>query len=412
MLTLEKFNQIRGAHFAATEANNALIEKLNKLQATEAEIAALGYTKPFPRGFHELRQAASDITKARKAGKAPAPAAAPADDPAPVPAPVQTKAAPAPVKPAAPAAADDSAAALVAALNSVLKAPAINREDIQKMIDEGIARTIAGIKPDRIEVKTAKGINTVTGTRHKSFEEILTYLANDRPVYIYGPAGTGKTHMAAQLAQALGLSFYYSGQLSQEYKFTGFTDANGHFQETPFYKAWTEGGLFFFDELDRSFPEVVTDLNGALANGLFDFPAPIGQVKRHPDFRCLAAGNTLGAGATRIYTAANALDGSTRNRFLKVEVDYDKAIEDSIDKEAAEFVRVLRKSAGLAGLDIILSYRTIQSLAQFGGIVGIGKAIKAAITAELSRDDINILKRDGALQALASAGNKYAAAFA
>ena len=98
--------------------------------------------------------------------------------------------------------------------------------------------------------------------------------------------------------------------------------------------------------------------------------------------------------------------------FRSVEVDYDKAIEDSIDKEAAEFVRVLRKSAGLAGLDIILSYRTIQSLAQFGGIVGIGKAIKAAITAEFSRDDINILKRDGALQALASAGNKYAAAFA
>ena len=407
MLTLEKFNEIRGSRFAATEANIALVDKLNALNATEDEIRALPYVKPFPRGFHELRQAASDISKARKAaGTIPAKIERKT---APAPAPIVKEPTPAPVK-AAPAA--DNGAALIAAINAAIKAPALDRAEIEALVNAIVDRRVNDITPARIEVKTARGIHAVQGTRHEAFEEIVTYISNDQPVYIYGPAGTGKTHLAAQVAEALGLNFYYSGQLSQEYKFTGFTDANGRFQATPFYKAWTEGGLFFLDEMDRSFPEVVTDLNGALANGIFDFPAPIGTVKKHPDFRCLAAGNTLGAGATRIYTAANALDGSTRNRFLMVQMDYDSKIEDSIDKEAAEFVRALRKTASLAGMDVILSYRTIQSLARFGGIVGIKKAIKAAITAPLSPDDINILKRDSRITTLAASGNKYAAAFA
>lgn len=394
MLTIELYNQLRGGHMAATEHNLALINKLNSLGVTEAEVKA--YRLPPGCRQHELRQMAADFAKTHKASGTPA--ATPAEPVAPI------------KEEKIMATGNEKTAALIEALNGLL-APSVDLEELRKMVDQAVEDKVKDVRPIKLEVKSPKGINVVEGTLHKAFEEVLTYVSGGDAVYLYGPAGSGKTHMAAQIAKALGLEFYYSGQLSQEYKFAGFTDANGHYQPTPFYKAWTKGGLYFFDEFDRSLADVCTDLNGALANGIFDFPAPIGTVEKHPDFRCLAAGNTIGRGATGVYVAANALDGSTLDRFMPVEMTYDTRVEDAIDKDAAAFVRAIRKASATAGLDIILSYRTITKLAKYSEIVGMAKILKAAITAPLSKDDVNILKRDAEVQALASVGNKYAKAF-
>ena len=260
-MTLERFNQIRNAHFAETEANVSLIEKLNALGVTEDEIKALPYVKPFPRGFHELRQAVSDIKKSRKgnstsAVKATAPKAEKKTETASKYEPKT----------------DNSAEQLIKALNSVLKAPALNEEQIKAIIQKTVADQVAEQLKNhetvkKIEVKTARGVNTVTGTTHKCFNAVLAYLENNQNVYLYGPAGTGKTHLASQVAEALGLDFYYSGQLSQEYKFTGFTDANGRYQETAFYKAFVNGGLFFFDEIGMPQVEMYITSTGYLYSG-------------------------------------------------------------------------------------------------------------------------------------------------
>lgn len=69
-----------------------------------------------------------------------------------------------------------------------------------------------------------------------------------------------------QVAEALGLDFYFTNAVTQEYKLTGFIDANGNYQETQFYKAFTKGGLFFLDEMDASIPETLIILNAAIAN--------------------------------------------------------------------------------------------------------------------------------------------------
>lgn len=395
MLTIELYNQLRGGHMAPSEHNLALINKLNSLGVTEAEVKA--YRLPPGCKQHELRQMASDFAKTHQASGTPA----------------ATPAIPATAKEekTTMTASNDKTAALIEALNGLLTTPAVDLEAIKAELIGEVDKRIQDVRPTKIEVKTPEGVHEVEGVTHAKFKSIVDLVYNGQPVYLYGPAGTGKTHLASQIAKALGLNFYYSGQLSQEYKFTGFTDAMGNFQPTPFYKAWTEGGLFFLDEMDRSFPDVLTDLNGALANGIFDFPAPIGVKEKHPDFRCLAAGNTLGRGATGAYTAANALDASTLNRFFMVNIDYDKRIEDAIDKEAGAFVRAMRKAADRAGLDIVLSYRQITSLVKFGDMLGLADAIKGAITAPLSRDDINNLKGNDAVRALASEGNKYAKAF-
>ena len=398
MLTIELYNQLRGTHFAATEHNMALINKLNALGVTETEVR--DYRMPAGSKQHEMRQMASDFAKTHK--KPGTPAATPGDTPEPKPE----------VKKEVKTMATDNtkAEALIAALSGLLTA-SVDPEEIKKLVDQTVDKKLSEVRPTVLEIKTPEGTRKIEGVTHEAFKGILDLVYNGQAVYLYGPAGTGKTHLASQIAEALGLPFHYSGQLSQEYKFTGFTDAMGKYQPTPFYKAWTEGGLFFLDEMDRSFPDVLTDLNGALANGIFDFPAPIGIKKMHKDFRCLAAGNTLGRGATGAYTAANALDASTLNRFMFVEMGYDKKIEDAIDKEAAEFVRAMRKASEKAGMDIVLSYRQITALAKFGEMIGQAKAIKSAITAPLTKDDINILKGDAVIRNLASEGNKYAKAF-
>ena len=399
MLTIELYNQLRGTHFAATEHNLALINKLNSLGVTETEVR--DYRMPAGSKQHEMRQMASDFAKTHKGPGTPA--ATPAEPAEPVVPIKEVKKMPT---------TNPNADAVLAAMSSLLTAPGLDSEELKKMIDKSVDEKIKDVRPVKIEVTSPKGVRTIEGVTHEEFEDVLDYINRGKGVYMYGPAGTGKSHMAKQIADALGLKYWYSGQLLQTYELTGFTDANGRYQPTPWYHACTEGGLMFFDELDRSTPEAVTKINGALANRYFDFPAPIGTVKLHPDFRCIAAGNTLGKGATGIYTAANALDGSTLNRFLKVPMDYDKRIEDAIDKEAAAFIRALRKAAQRAGLDIILSYRQISALAELSESRGVAKVIKHAITAELSEDDINILKNNQTIKDLASKGNKYAKALA
>ena len=111
---------------------------------------------------------------------------------------------------------------------------------------------------------------------HEKFDTILKFVKQNEPVFLVGEAGTGKNYICKQVAKALGLKFYFSNAVTQEYKLTGFTDAMGKYQESEFYKAFKNGGLFMLDEIDASIPEVLVILNAAIANKYFDFPAPIG----------------------------------------------------------------------------------------------------------------------------------------
>ena len=126
---------------------------------------------------------------------------------------------------------------------------------------------------------------------------VLTLLANGENVYLYGPAGSGKNVMCEQLAKALGVPFYYQNTIMTKFDVTGYKNATGEYEPTEFYKAWTGGGLYMLDEIDNAQAEGLVTLNAALANGYYSFPG-VGLIKKHPDFRCIAAGNTNGEGAT------------------------------------------------------------------------------------------------------------------
>lgn len=226
---------------------------------------------------------------------------------------------------------------------------------------------------------------------HEKFDTILKFVKQNEPVFLVGEAGTGKNYICKQVAKALGLDFYFSNAVTQEYKLTGFTDAMGVFQESQFYKAFKNGGLFMLDEMDASIPEVLVILNAAISNRYFDFPAPIGYVEAHPDFRVVAAGNTIGQGASYTYVGRNQLDGASLDRFATVNVDYDINIETRCannDIDLVEFVREVRRIAKMKKIMLIVSYRSISRIAKMKNLIGLEETLKTCLFKNLNVNEM------------------------
>lgn len=228
---------------------------------------------------------------------------------------------------------------------------------------------------------------------HKEYETIKSCIEANIPVYLYGPAGSGKNYTLQNIALDLGLEFYFTNSVQQEFKITGFIDAGGDYHETEFYKAFTNGGLFFLDEMDASIPEVLVLLNAAIANGYFEFPN--GKVFANKNFRVVAAGNTIGSGADELYTGRLVLDQATLDRFVAIEFDYDENIELNLakgDKELVEFIRELRRKAKETGVRTTFSYRCIISIVKLESIMDLVKIFKIAVFKGMDIDTINTLK--------------------
>lgn len=183
-----------------------------------------------------------------------------------------------------------------------------------------------------VELKITTNANPVVRltNQHKSFIKLLKVVSCRLNAYIVGPAGSGKTTAAENCAKAFGVNFYFTGAIASEYKLTGFMNAQGKIVSTDFRKAYEEGGLFLFDEIDASYPQAVLAFNAALANDFMDFPD--GRINRHPDFYCIAAANTFGQGADRQYIGRNQLDAASLDRFVFIEWDYDEELEFIIAK--------------------------------------------------------------------------------
>ena len=239
---------------------------------------------------------------------------------------------------------------------------------------------------------------------HSKFDMIKTCVENKIPVYLAGPAGSGKNHTLEQVAKVLGLEFYFTNSVQQEYKLTGFIDAGGNFHETEFYKAFKNGGLFFLDEMDASIPEVLVLLNAAIANGYFEFPN--GKITAHEDFRVVAAGNTVGSGADEAYTGRMVLDQATLDRFAIIEFGYDLKIELALAKGNADlvsFIEDLRKQADEKGVRATFSYRCISMVVKLETAgMNIDEIIKIAVVKGMDKDTINTFTT--------SPGNKYSEA--
>lgn len=273
-------------------------------------------------------------------------------------------------------------------------------------IEEHIVQTF-GVLPQIHEVRTPAATTTITGVVHEEFDTVLQLVNCDIPVFLTGAAGTGKNVICKQVAQAMGLEFYFSNAVTQEYKLTGFIDANGTYHSTQFYEAFTKGGVFMLDEMDASIPEVLIMLNAAIANRYFDFPT--GRVDAHEDFRIIAAGNTYGTGADIEYTGRFQLDAASLDRFAVVEIDYSPAIEEAVangNRELLEFVRSFRTACRECGIKHLTTYRAISRIAKLDGLMDTDKVLKMALIKGMGKDDINVISNAMRIPS----NNKYFAA--
>lgn len=232
----------------------------------------------------------------------------------------------------------------------------------------------------------------LTQVVHSSFESVAHAVAHDVPVYLYGPAGSGKNVLVEQVARMLDLDFHFMGCVTDEFKLAGFVDAAGTYHETEFYRAFKYGGIFFLDEFDASDPTVAIALNGAIANRYFAFPEE--TVHAHPDFRVVAAGNTLGTGRDAVYTGRMQLDAASLNRFATIPVGYDSAIDSYCakgDGKLIAFINQYRQAAAEAGIPSVASYRNIKMIKVYEPVMLKEQVLMLALTKDLGADDINAL---------------------
>jgi MoxR-like ATPase len=233
----------------------------------------------------------------------------------------------------------------------------------------------------------------VTGTFHAATPKILKLISQGLNVMLVGPAGCGKTMIGEKIAEA------YNRVLTCISCSAGMSESQllgrllpigegGSFRyvESPFIKAYREGGVILLDEIDAADANLLLAINAALANGHIDVEARAANeidtsVKRHPDTIIIAAANTWGSGADTQYVGRAALDASTLDRFYRVAIDYDVALEEQLaPADIVAKVHQIREGVRANKIRRVVSTRMITRIA---------RAIAAGLSfAETLRDEL------------------------
>jgi MoxR-like ATPase len=261
----------------------------------------------------------------------------------------------------------------------------VDLEQVRKIVKEEVAKQ----EPKRIEV-IIQDLPPIQGNEldHPEYITLLRFAALRINTFLSGPAGTGKTTAARQVAEALNLPFYYKG-MSQQMSTTeifGYMNGHGNYVETDFYKAYKDGGVFLVDEIDAINSNTLVSLNGLLDAPLGAFPC--GMIPKHKDFICISSANTIGRGANLQYVGRAALDASSMDRFKVIFWDYNKKLENAISPELSKKADELRERAEKQGMKIVISTRFVKdgSIMLSGGF-SLEEVVKYQLSNKLTQQE-------------------------
>jgi hypothetical protein len=226
-----------------------------------------------------------------------------------------------------------------------------------KPLEEAAARRLI------IEVRQPNAAPVIhdEGTYHHKFPLLLrlaTHLSGSRRnIWLAGPAGSGKTTAAHQVAVALGLNFDSHGAIRTPFQVTGHYDIHGTYRPSQFRRIFENGGVILLDEIDASDPSAVLELNQALSNSKMSFPD--GTIDRHPNCIVIASANTWGFGGDANYVARYKADAASLDRFVTVSWDYDPTFERTLasNDEWCSIVQQVRAAAEKQEAKIVISPR-------------------------------------------------------
>jgi len=269
------------------------------------------------------------------------------------------------------AVAPDKAKALEALLGLLSQptTPPITEVQVRAMVDKELSNLKH--RPYVIEIRsdTKPTVKIEGELLHPLFETVLKAVSTRVQgrrlhVWLSGPSGSGKSYLGHQVAKHAGLKYYTTGAIQSKYDLTGFIPASGDITapslRTPLREAVEFGGLFCWDDVDRSSAQALCAFDELLANGRMAFPDKV--VEAHEDFVCVVTANTWGTGATADYVGATKMDQAFLNRFgARLTCAYDEALERDMvgpnGKEWASFVQSLRKAVVKEGIKVLITPR-------------------------------------------------------
>ena len=236
--------------------------------------------------------------------------------------------------------------------------------EIQRL--KGIVKQLQEAQPQVTEIKINNGNQVTTQTLQdelfiEEFETLLKLASIGENIFMAGPTQCGKTHVADQIARALGRPFYFTScfdEMTAADLFGRLDIVDGmkmEWVDGPFTQAYENGGVFLLDEMDMGNEQVMGALNAALAGDSLSLPKRKSNMiaKRHPDFVCIAAANTWGKGATREYCGRNQLDAATLERFATamVAIDYNDQLERKLARpEIYSWLKSVREKSRANGV--------------------------------------------------------------
>lgn len=236
-----------------------------------------------------------------------------------------------------------------------------------------VNNTVASSEPKTVTIQLPN-VEPVTFTgSHYLLPTGTARVAAGMNVMLVGPAGTGKSWLAHDIARALGVPCREISVTTQtqDWRINGANTATTFIRGVA-RECYEHGGLLLIDEFDNGSPNFLAGLNLLLSSDTYTFADGV-TVERHPQFYVVATANTIGEGGTAQYNARNKVDGATMDRFVLLFVDMDPSIEDNMVAKYLEdaveradllkFGRTVRKNIDVNNLRVLFTPRGMERMA-------------------------------------------------